>query len=208
MTVRPEKSSTRSTVRGTRAAPPARARGVGPRMARYATAVLVAVTLCLALVGGFAAFRLVVDDAGASAADGLVSTSFGVLRVDSFGEVVRPQMVRKGHIGMPVEGDPDKVSLEVAVTLANTTATQVELTPADFALRLEPDPAPIPVEGASFESVRLLPGAAFDARIQFPVTGGEHRLSLLFDDPGGSGAVLVDLGRARFQEPAASNKDQ
>lgn len=55
--------------------------------------------------------------------------------------------------------------------------------------------------------MRLLPGATFDARIQFPVKGGEHRMSLLFDDPGGSGPIWIDLGRAWFQKTTGGSHD-
>jgi hypothetical protein len=163
---------------------------------------LVATTVGVALAGGFVAYQMVSDNSTTSFADGRVPTSFGALWVDSFQEIAIPQTVVKGHVAVPQAGNPDKVALDVAVRLANTTATPVELTPARFALRLGPDDVPISVEGASFDSMRLLPGAIIDARLQFPVRGGEHQLSLLFADPDGSGPITVDLGQARFQDAA------
>jgi hypothetical protein len=168
---------------------------------------LVAVTLGIALAGGFLAFRTVLDSAKARFADGRVSTSFGALWVESSNQVAIPKTVHKGHIGIPQAGAPDKVALEVIVRLANTTAAPVDLTPARFALLLEPKGKPISVDTAGFESVRLLPGAIFDARVQFPVKGGEHQLSLLFDDPDGSGPITVDLGREKFQDTAGNNHE-
>jgi hypothetical protein len=168
---------------------------------------LVAVTLGIALAGGFLAFRVVSDSAKARFADGRVSTSFGALWVESSNQIAIPKTVHKGHIGIPQAGAPDKVALEVIVRLANTTAASVDLTPARFALRLEPNGKPISVDAAGFESVRLLPGAIFDARVQFPVKGGEHQLSLLFDDPDGSGPITVDLGREKFQDTAGNNHE-
>jgi hypothetical protein len=70
---------------------------------------------------------------------------------------------------------------------------------------LEPNGKQISVDAAGFDSVRLLPGAVFDARVQFPVQGGEHQLSLLFDDPDGSGPITVDLGKERFQDTSAND---
>lgn len=179
----------------------------GRWLARRATPALVAVTLAIALTGGFVAIRTVADSADAATdfTDGRVSTSFGALWVDSFREVTVPQMIKRGHMGVPVMGDPDKVSFEVRFRLANTTAAPVELTPARFGLRLGSGDEPISVEGATFESVRLLPGALFDGRVQFPVEEGEHLVSLLFDDPDGSGPITIDLGRVPFQKPAGDN---
>jgi hypothetical protein len=182
-----------------RGAPPAGPRDLRARSARHTIPALVAVTLCLALAGGFMAFQIISDGGGNRFTDGRVPTSFGAVWVDSFREISIPKTIQKGHVRIPQAGDPDKVALEVTVTLANTTTAPVELTPARFALRLEDDDQPISAEGATFESVRLLPGAMFLARIQFPVPGGEHRLGLLFDDPDGSGPVAIDLGRAAFQ---------
>jgi hypothetical protein len=166
--------------------------------------VLVAVTLCIALAGAFVAFRTVADSAKARFADGRVSTSFGSLWVESSNQITVPQTNNSDNFGMPIMGAPDKVMLEVTVRLANTTASSVDLAPDRFALRLGPTEKPISVEGARFESVRLLPGAIFDARVQFPVKGGEHQLSLLFDDPNGSKPITIDLGKERFQQPAGN----
>jgi hypothetical protein len=168
---------------------------------------LVLATLAIAVAGGFTAVRIVSDDTDTTGADGRVPTSFGALWVDSFAEVAAPKMVHNGQFGMPQAGAPDKVALEVVVRLANTTTAPVELTPARFALRLEPGGEPISVEGAGFESVKLLPGAVFDARLQFPVEGGEHRVSLLFDDPDGSDPIAIDLGSARFQDAVGDGHD-
>lgn len=184
-----------------------RSRGIGSRLARYALPVLVALTLCIALAGLFAAFQIFSRDTDTQFADGGVSTSFGALWVESSKEVAIPQTIHNGHVGIPQAGAPDKVSLEVVVRLANTTAAPIELTPARFALRLGSDGKPIAVEGAGFESVSLLPGAIFDALVQFPVKGGEHQISLLFDDPDGSGPITIDLGRARFQYPAGTGNE-
>ncbi|MGE5830291.1 MAG: hypothetical protein ACM30G_18290 [Micromonosporaceae bacterium] len=170
-------------------------------------ASLVALTSGFALVGAFLAFGIVSGSAATHFTDGRVSTSFGALWVVSSKEVAIPKTVHQGHVGLPQDGPPDKVSLEVVVRLANTTAVPVELTPARFALRLEPDGKPISVEGAAFESVRLLPGAIFDAEMQFPVKGGEHQLSLLFDDPDGSGAIAIDLGRTRFPDTSGTDHE-
>lgn len=185
----------------------ARSRRVGSRLARHTAPVLVAVTLCIALAGGFVAFRIISDSAKTRFADGRVPTSFGALWVESSNQIAIPRTVHKGHIGVPQGGAPDKVALEVVVRLANTTVAPVDLTPARFALRLGPGDKPISVEGAGFDSVRLLPGAVFDARVQFPVKGGEHQLSLLFDDPDGSGPITIDLGRARFQDTAGNGHE-
>jgi hypothetical protein len=163
---------------------------------------LVAVTLGVTLAGALVAFQIVSDNPDTRSADGRVPTSFGALWVDSFEEIAIPKTSQRGQFAVPVGGAPDKVTLGVVVRLANTTAAPVELTPARFALRLAPEGEPIPVEGAGFESVKLLPGAIFDARMEFPVEGGEHQLSLLFDDPDGSGPIAIDLGRARFQDTA------
>jgi hypothetical protein len=163
--------------------------------------------LAIAVAGGFTAVRIVSDDTDTTGADGRVLTSFGALWVDSLKEITVPQTVHKGHVGIPQAGDPDKVALEVVVVLANTTAAPVELTPARFTLRLEPGGEPISVEGAGFESVKLLPGAVFDARMQFPVKGGEHQVSLLFDDLDGSDPIAIDLGSARFQDAVGDGHD-
>jgi len=168
---------------------------------------LVAGTLGIALVGAFVAVGMVSGNTEGHFTDGRVPTSFGALWVHSTKEVAIPQTVHQGHVGFPQDGAPGKVSLEVIVRLANTTAVPVELTPNRFALRLGSGGKPISVEGAAFESVRLLPGAIFDARMQFPVKGGEHQLSLLFDDPDGSGATAIDLGRARFQDMSGAGRE-
>lgn len=181
---------------------PVRPLRTGSRLARHAIPALVAVTLGVTLAGALVAFQIVSDNPDTRSADGRVPTSFGALWVDSFEEIAIPKTSQRGQFAVPVAGAPDKVALGVVVRLANTTAAPVELTPARFGLRLAPDGEPIPVEGAGFESVKLLPGAIFDARMEFPVEGGEHQLSLLFDDPDGSGQIAIDLGRARFQDPA------
>jgi hypothetical protein len=185
-----------------RARTPDRSREIGSRLARQAVRAIVAVTVLIAFAGGFVAFRIVSDNPTPRLTDGRVPTSFGALWVDSFKEISVPATIHKGHVGFPQAGAPEKVALEVTVRLANTTTAPVELTPARFGLRLGSDGDPVSVEGAAFESVRLIPGAIFDARMQFPVTGGEHRVSLLFDDPDGSGLIAIDLGRARFPQPA------
>jgi hypothetical protein len=168
---------------------------------RTVVAVLIGLTLCVALAGVAIAVRLA--SAGIPASDGRVPTSFGALWVESSHQISIPRTNSKGNYGMPVMGAPDKVMLEVTVRLANTDKAPVDLTPDRFSLRLGPGAAPLPVEGARFESVRLLPGAVFDARVQFPVeTGGEHQPSLLFDDPGRTEPITLDLGRTRFQQPA------
>jgi hypothetical protein len=170
---------------------------------RLVVPALVAVTLCVALAGVAMAARIV--SAGAPASDGRVPTSFGAVWVESSGEIDVPQTNNKGNFGMPVMGAPDKVMLEVTVRLANTDKAPVELTPERFSLRLGSGEAPISVEGARFESVRLLPGAVFDARMQFPVVkGGEYQPTLLFDDPGRSKPITVDLGRTQIQQPAGN----
>jgi hypothetical protein len=171
-------------------------------LARLVVPALVAVTLAVALAGAAVAVRIV--SAGPDAADGRVPTSFGALWVESSQQIDVPQTNNKGNFGMPVMGAPDKVMLEVTVRLANTDKAPVDLTPDRLSLRLGPGEAPISVEGARFESVRLLPGAVFDARVQFPVTGGEHQPVLLFDDPGRSKPITVELGRTRFQNPAGN----
>jgi hypothetical protein len=172
-------------------------------LARHAVPALVAVTLCLALAGGAVALRTFVQSTHPDLADGRVATSFGPMWVTSFQQVSIPRTNSKTDSGMPFMGAPDKLALEVVVRLSNTTAAPVELTPARFGLRLAPGDQPIPVRGAAFESVRLLPGAVYDARVQFPVKGGEHQLSLLFDDPDGSGPISIDLGKARIQDTGA-----
>lgn len=204
MTTKPAELSMRTIRHGPRQLRPVRSRDVGSRLARYAVPVLVAVTLCIVLAGGVVAFRIVSGSANARFADGRVSTSFGAMWVESSKQISIPKTNNKGNFGMPIMGAPDKVALEVTVRLANTTAAPVELSPARFALRLGPGEKPISVEGAAFESVKLVPGSIFDARVQFPVKGGEHQLSLLFDDPDGSGPIAVDLGRARFQDTAGN----
>ncbi len=207
MTTKSVAPSTEGMHRGAGKAGPVRSRGTGSRLARYALPALVAVTSCIALVGAFVAFRIFSGNADTRFTDGRVPTSFGALWVDSSKEIAVPKTVHEGHVGFAQDGPPDKVSLEVVVRLANTTAAPVELTPARFALRLGRDGKPISVDGAAFESVKLLPGAVFDARMQFPVKGGEHQLSLLFDDPDGSGAIAIDLGRARFQDTAGTDHE-
>jgi hypothetical protein len=168
--------------------------------------VLVVVTLGVVLAGGLMAVRMLSDSAKARFAAGGVPTSFGGLWVESSEQISMPQTNSKDNFGMPIMGAPDKVVLQVIVRLANTTKAAVELSPDRFALRLRPGEKPISVEGAAFESVRLLPGAAFDARVQFPVKqGGEYQPVLLFDDPGGSKPIVIDLGTARFQQPAGSS---
>ena len=184
---------------------PVRSRGSGARLARLAVPGLAALTLCIVFAGAFVAFRTVASGAEAQFADGRVPTSFGALWVESSNQITIPQTNNKDNFGMPVMGAPDKVMLEVTVRLANTKSQAVELTPDRFALRLGPGEEPISVEGARFESVRLLPGSVFDARVQFPVKGGEHQLSLLFDDPGGSSPITIDLGKERFQQPAGNS---
>lgn len=198
-----------ATIRhGARKVRQVRPRDRGTRLARHATPALAAVTLCVALVGAFVAYRIVSDSTNTYSADGRVPTSFGALWVKSSHQISIPRTNNKNNFGMPIMGAPDKVALEVTVELANTRAAPVELTPARFALQLEPDGKPISVEGAAFESVRLLPGAIFDARVQFPIEdGGERQLSLLFDDPDGSGPITIDLGQARFEDPADQDHD-
>jgi hypothetical protein len=177
------------------------------RWARYGAPALAAAALSLSVVGGFVALWLVPEGTSPQAADGRVATSFGALWVDSYREVVVPKIIHMGHVGVPDDqSGPEQVALEVTVRLANTTSAPVELTPARFALRLGSG-TPIPVEAATFNSVGLLPGAVYEARMQFPVQGGEHRLSLLFDNPDGSGPVTIDLGPARFPYPAADTHD-
>lgn len=170
--------------------------------ARLVVSALIGVTMCVALAGAAIAVRIV--SAGAPALDGRVPTSFGALWVESSHEISLPQTDNKDNFGMPVMGAPDKVMLEVTVRLANTDEAPVDVTPDRFSLRLGPGEAPISVEGARFESVRLLPGAVFDARVQFPVKGGKHQPSLLFDDPGRAEPITLELGRTRFQEPAGN----
>lgn len=197
----PSRAATRP---GTGLAGAVRRRRTGHGAARYLVVVLALVTAGIAVTGVVTAARILSDGAHTRAGqqfdDGRVPTSFGAFWVDSFEEIAVPRIVHQGHIGIPQGGQPEKVALEVKITFANTTAAPVELTPARFSLRLAPDAAPIPVEGASFESVRLIPGAMFDARMQFPVKGGEHQLSLLFDDPEGRAPIAVDLGTARLQD--------
>jgi hypothetical protein len=184
-----------------------RAGAVGKKTSttRLLVAALIGLTLCVAVAGVAIAVRIV--SAGAPASDGRVPTSFGALWVESSQQIDVPQTNNKGNFGMPVMGAPDKVMLEVTVRLANTDKASIDLTPDRFSLRLGPGAAPISVEGARFESVRLLPGAVFDARVQFPVTGGEHQPTLLFDDPGHAKPITVELGRTRFQEPAGNQHE-
>jgi hypothetical protein len=169
---------------------------------RLAVPALIGLTVCVVLAGVAIAVRVVA--AGPPASDGRVPTSFGGLWVESSQQITLPQTDNKDNFGMPIMGAPDKVMLEVTVRLANTDEAPVDVTPDRFSLRLGPGEAPIAVEGARFESVRLLPGAVFDARVQFPVTGGEHQPTLLFDDPGRSEPIALELGRTRFQQPAGN----
>lgn len=166
-----------------------------------AVPALIGLMVCVALAGVAIAVRIL--PAGAPASDGRVPTSFGALWVESSHQITLPQTDNKDNFGMPIMGAPDKVMVEVTVRLANTDKAPVDVTPDRFSLRLGPGQAPISVEGARFESVRLLPGAVFDARVQFPVKGGEYQPSLLFDDPGRSKPITVELGRTQVQEPAA-----
>jgi hypothetical protein len=178
-------------------------RGGAVQKTKRTATLVVAMTLCLALAGVAIAVRIAL--AGPPAADGRVPTSFGALWVESSEQIDVPQTNNKGNFGMPVMGAPDKVMLEVTIRLANTDRTPVDLTPDRFSLRLGPGQAPLAVEGARFESVRLLPGAVFDARVQFPVEkGGEYQPTLLFDDPGRSKPLTVELGQARLQQPAGN----
>ena len=169
---------------------------------RSAVPALIGLTLCVALAGVALAARIV--SAGPRASDGRVPTSFGALWLESSQPISLPQTENKDNFGMPIMGAPDKVMLEVTVRLANTGKAPVDVTPDRFSLRLGPGEAPTAVEGARFESVRLLPGAVFDARVQFPVKGGEYQPTLLFDDPGRSKPITLALDRTRFQEPAGN----
>lgn len=214
MTTEPAELSMGTTRHRARKVQPVRSRAIGSRLARHAIPALAAVTLCIALAGGVVALRMVLAHESAHAhthfTDGRVSTSFGALWVDSFKKIAIPKSIHKGHLGVPQGGSPDKEALEVTVRLANTTKALVQLTPARFALRPGPDGKPISVEGAAFESVNLLPGAVFDARLQFPVKEIKEKgqqLSLLFDDPDGSGPIAIDLNRAQSQDTAGNDHD-
>ena len=172
---------------------------------RVVVPALLALTLCLALAGVAIATGIVSGGAaGAAGSDGRVPTSFGSLWVESSHQITLPQTDNKDNFGMPIMGAPDKVMLEVTVRLANTDTAPVDVTPDRFSLRLGPGTAPIAVEGARFESVRLLPAAVFDARVQFPVTGGDYQPTLLFEDPGRSEPIALELNRTRFQQPAGN----
>jgi len=172
---------------------------------RVVVPALLALTLCLALAGVAIATGIVSGGAdGAAGSDGRVPTSFGALWVESSHQITLPQTDNKDNFGMPIMGAPDKVMLEVTVRLANTDTAPVDVTPDRFSLRLGPGTAPIAVEGARFESVRLLPAAVFDARVQFPVTGGDYQPTLLFEDPGRSEPIALELNRTRFQQPAGN----
>jgi hypothetical protein len=169
--------------------------------------VLVVVTLGVVLAGGLMAVRMLSDGAKARFAAGGVPTSFGALWIESS----EPMSVFKSNSqtqsGMMVMGVPDELMLQVTVRLASNVAKAAELTPDQFRLRLQPGEKPIPVKGARFNSVKLLPGSVFDAQVQFPVKGGEYQPVLLFDDPGGSKPIAIDLGKTRFQLPAGSSHD-
>lgn len=173
---------------------------------RRAIPGLAAAALCMALVGGFMGVRIVTNEP-TYAAEGRVPTSFGALWLDSFQETSVPKSIHSGMVAMPQHGSPDQVTLEVVVRLANTTRAALKLTPASFALRLAPNVDPISVKGAGFESIRLLPGSIFDARVQFPIEeGGEYRPKLLFDDPDGP-TIAVDMGQMQFQDDAGGAHD-
>jgi len=181
-----------------------RAGAVAEKKTSSLVPVLIALTLCVALAGVAIAVRIAL--AGAPASDGRVPTSFGALWVESSHQITLPQTDNKDNFGMPIMGAPDKVMLEVTVRLANTHKAPIDVTPDAFSLRLGPGEAPISVEGARFDTVKLIPGAVFDARVQFPVTGGEHQPILVFDDPGRSKPLTLELGRAQFQQPAGQHQ--
>ena len=195
-----------TTTAGSRGAQSARPGDLGPRPSRPAIPVMTAATLCLALVGGIMAIRIVAGETTYSA-EGRIPTSFGALWLASSQETSVPKSIHSGMVAMPQHGSPDQVTLEVVARLANTTSASLELTPASFALRLAPNADPIAVKGAGFESIRLLPGAIFDARVQFPIEeGGEYRPKLLFDDPDGP-TIAVDMGQMQFQNDAGGAHD-
>lgn len=201
-----------------------------PRSSRLTAAVLVAVTLSMALaaVGAYLATGMFADGRHAAALErdasvapdrpaGIaqdVPTSFGVVAVESVTRNAGPTAKALAGVthGIGNLVAPNKVQIDATVTLTNLQNKLVRYSPQQFKLHATRGGKPahgarsLRLSRASVPGGTLQPNASIDATLTFVVPRDGRKLWMSFDDPSRAPPVLFDLGRIDRTPPGALNQ--
>jgi hypothetical protein len=193
-----------------------------PVLARTRLAVLVGAVVAMTLAGAVIAAGIVARGVPVETPPPTVSgpftigetarTSFGVLAVESAERL--KGLTAKDLAGMThgISGyvPPDKVQVQVSVTMRNLLRDPSRWSPSQFRLVTASRPATASVAkgrtatSSSARPGRLQPDAALDARIAFLVPRDGKKLYLQFREKPTSKPLVFDLGRSSGRKASAA----
>lgn len=191
-------------------------------LARARLAVLVGAVVAMTLAGAVIAAGIVARGVPVETPSPTVTgpftigetarTSFGVLAVESAGRL--KGLTAKELAGMThgISGyvPPDKVQVQVSVTMRNLLRDPSRWSPSQFHLVTASRPATAAVAkgraaiSSSARPGRLQPDAALDARIAFLVPRNGKKLYLQFRETPASKPLVFDLGRSTGRKASAA----
>lgn len=155
----------------------------------------------LAGLGGYLAIAQINPPGldGAPASYRQMSTSFGQVTVSVLANSVGMTSGELGGMVHNLQGyvEPDRVQLQVWVTLQNRLGHSVLYYPAQFRLVGAGDDLALPI-GSSLGPGRLLPAASVSGSLSFVAPRGPEELWVEYRDPGSSTPVRVSIGRAAY----------
>lgn len=135
-----------------------------------------------------------------------VPTSFGIVAVEfvrTVDGVTHRALAGATHGVSGLVGD-GKQQIQVAVALTNRGSTPLAYAVRQFTLRatVKGKTTILSATAGDLPDGRILPDAGIEGHLDFTLPAADATMSLLFQDPGRSAPVVIDLGKITAATPA------
>ncbi len=154
--------------------------------------------------GGQVAYSAPTDQIGVD-----VESSFGVVAVEYVKalEGLSSRSLAGATHGVPGLVDTKHVQVQAALSVTNRSSAPLNFTVGQVTLRVTRGGETTTVEPvtADIPDTRVLPDAAIEGHVDFVIPRQRAQLTLVFQDPGRTDPILLDLGRPNFPDPVAGH---